>query len=350
MSALFAVLTDPSSLPLAAVVGIFAACAALVGTAGVWMVTTTDRLADRTGLGEAITGAVFLGIATSLSGTVTSITAAWDGHASLAVSNAVGGIAAQTFFLAIGDMVYRKINLEHAAASATNLLQCALLVALLSLPLVAMVLPPLELWGIHIVSPLLVIGWIAGLRMADEVQRTPPWRAVRTADTKEDVPDEPKGGKTMQVLLIRFAGLALLLGLAGFVIARTGAELAARTGMDETAVGALLTAVATSLPELVTTIAAVRRGALTLAVGGIIGGNTFDVLFLALADTAYRDGSIYHAVGEREIFVIALSILMTAILLLGLLRRERKGFANIGFESAMMGTVYVLGVGVLVWA
>jgi cation:H+ antiporter len=43
--------------------------------------------------------------------------------------------------------------------------------------------------------------------------------------------------------------------------------------------------------ELVTTIAAVRRGALQLAVGGIIGGNTFDTLFLTAADVSYREGS-----------------------------------------------------------
>jgi Ca2+/Na+ antiporter len=46
--------------------------------------------------------------------------------------------------------------------------------------------------------------------------------------------------------------------------------------------------VVTSLPELVTTLAAVRRGALQLAVGGIIGGNTFDTLFLTISDVGYR--------------------------------------------------------------
>ena len=102
-----------------------------------------------------------------------------------------------------------------------------------------------------------------------------------------------------------------------------------------------MTATVTSLPELVTTITAIRRGALQLAVGGIIGGNTFDVLFLALSDIAYRKGSIYHAIGGRVTFWIILSMLMTAVLLLGLLRRERKGPANIGFESAIILSLYV---------
>jgi cation:H+ antiporter len=107
--------------------------------------------------------------------------------------------------------------------------------------------------------------------------------------------------------------------------------------------------VATSLPELVTTVAAVRQGALTLAVGGIIGGNTFDVLFLVAADVAYREGSIYHAISAQPLFIISLTILLTAILLMGLIRRERRGFANIGFESVAVLVLYLAGMATLVF-
>ena len=53
------------------------------------------------------------------------LSAAWKGHAGLAVSNAFGGIATQTACLAIADIVYRRANLEHAAASVDNLVVCA---------------------------------------------------------------------------------------------------------------------------------------------------------------------------------------------------------------------------------
>lgn len=111
--------------------------------------------------------------------------------------------------------------------------------------------------------------------------------------------------------------------------------------------GGLFTAVATSLPELVTAIAAVKQGALTLAVGGIIGGNSFDVLFLAFADISYREGSIYHAITHRQLFIIAMTQAMTGILLLGLLRREKSGFANIGFESILVLMCYLIIIGIL---
>ncbi|MEL6163354.1 MAG: sodium:calcium antiporter, partial [Cyanobacteria bacterium J06628_3] len=118
-------------------IGLFIIAAIVIGLVGTKMCKVADQLADATGWGEAVVGAVFLGGSTSLSGIVTSVTAAAGGHAELAVSNAVGGIAAQTAFLAVADMFYRKANLEHSAASIANLIQGTLLMSLLAIPLLA---------------------------------------------------------------------------------------------------------------------------------------------------------------------------------------------------------------------
>jgi len=108
----------------------------------------------------------------------------------------------------------------------------------------------------------------------------------------------------------------------------------------------LITAVVTSLPELVTTLAAVRRGALQLAVGGIIGGNTFDTLFLMIADVGYRDGSIYHAIALTDLFWLAVAMLMTGVLMLGLMYREKQGPAGIGRESLLLLSIYAGAIAV----
>ncbi|MCA9453872.1 MAG: hypothetical protein KC584_14815, partial [Nitrospira sp.] len=123
--------------------------------------------------------------------------------------------------------------------------------------------------------------------------------------------------------------------------------LVTHTGLSETLVGGVFTTMSTSLPELITSLAAVRRGALTLAVGGIIGGNTFDTLLVAFSDFAYQDGSIYHAATNQQVYLIALTMLMNGILLLGLLRREEHGIGNIGFESFSILLVYLGGIVIL---
>jgi cation:H+ antiporter len=83
--------------------------------------------------------------------------------------------------------------------------------------------------------------------------------------------------------------------------------------------------------------------ALNLAVGNVIGGNAFDTLFVAVSDVAFRDGPIYAGISRVEVFWLALTALMTSVLLLGLLFRERRGVANIGFESAALLLIYLGG-------
>lgn len=308
------------------------------------MAKISVRLADRTGLGEAVMGAVFLGGSTSLSGIVTSVTAAAGGHAELAVSNAVGGIAAQTAFLAIADIFYQKANLEHAAASVTNLVQGTLLMTLLSIPLIAMSGPQVVVWGIHPATIVLIVAYLFGLRLVSRSQKAQMWTPRRTAETAFEQPGSERANSSLTKLWLKFILYAATVAIAGYGIARSGVSIAAQTGFSESVVGGLFTAVSTSLPELVTTVAAVRQGALTLGVSGVIGGNCFDLLLLAFSDIAYRQGSIYTAIANRQIFVMALTALMTGILLLGLLEREKYGVGNIGFESVLILLIYGGGI------
>jgi cation:H+ antiporter len=334
------------SLSLPAVFLAFFAAALVVAISGTRMTQLADRLADLTGLGEAVTGAVLLGATTSLSGTVVSLTSAAQGNASLAFSNGVGGIAAQTAFLAVADLVWRRANLEHASADIANIFQAALLSLMLALPLLAHVGPEITLFAVHPVSMLFLGLYVFGLRATASIKREPMWRPVNTHQTRQDTPDEDIADSKRALLpvLASFCVLVVVLASAGFVISQTGARIAEDAGISQTAVGSLMTAVSTSLPELVTTVAAVRRGAAQLAVGGIIGGNVFDVLFLTLSDAAYRDGSLYHAISRNDLLWIAVGLLMTAILVLGLVARERRGPGNIGTESVGMLAVYAVAI------
>lgn len=331
---------------LTVLVAIFLAATVVVAVCGTLLTGIADRLADQSGLGEALTGGLLLGAATSLSGTVVSIGAALDGRASLAFANAVGGIAAQTAFLVVADVVYRRANIEHAAAELANVFQAALLCLMLSLPILAFTGPEMAVLGVHPLSLALPVIYVLGVRASQRVRERPMWRSVDTPETRRDTPEEaPASLRSMAPLALRFALLALVLGITGWVISRSGGAISDKAGLSETAVGALFTSVATSTPELVTTVAAVRRGAVQLAVGGIIGGNSFDVLFLTASDIAYP-GDLYAAVGPADVFWVGVGLAMTALLSLGLVARERHGPGGIGFESAGILGLYVAAVAV----
>lgn len=323
---------------------VFCVCAAVIAVAGTRITGVVDQLADRTGIGEAAAGAVLLGASTSLGGSVLSVTAAWNGHAELAVSNALGGIAVQTFFLAVADMVYRSANLEHAAASVPNMMQNGLLICLLSLILFAPYLPDYTILGVHPVTPVLLGVYVYGIFLVRDASESPMWKPSITRDTREDEPDDVADMPPLFRLWAEFLVLMAVLGIAGWTLEPAAAVIAAKTNLTQTVVGVMLTAISTSIPELVTSIAAVRRGALTLAVSGIIGGNAFDTLFTAASDIGYREGSIYHAMSEDSKFWAVLTLLMAGVLMMGLIRRERHGIGQIGMESLVIMVLYVLGV------
>lgn len=308
---------------------------------GPQMVRVADRLADVTGLGEAIVGAVFVGAATSLPDLAATVTPAMRGLPDLAVGNALGGVLGQTAFLAVADITYRRANLEHAAASLPNLVQGGLLAVLLATVTALFHAPEVVILGVHPGTLVLLVVYVYGLRLTAEVSDDPMWRAVPTRETREDVPDEPEqGGATLRGLWTRFVAFAAVLALAGWALGRSGETIAAATGLSETAVGVLLTGLSSSLAELVVSISAIRAGALTLAVGNVIGGNTFDTLLVGVADVAYRDGSVYGAVGDEPPLLAAIAVVATGAIVLGLLRRERHGVINIGTESVAVLVLY----------
>lgn len=321
-------------LSLTTSIFLFIGLSLVVGFAGIRLTRIADRLADQTGMGEAIFGAILMGGITSLSGIITSVTAAWEGYPQMAVSNAIGGIAAQTIFLAFADITYRKVNLEHASASVQNLMEGVLLMILLGLILMFINTPEVTLFNIHPGSILLVLIYLLGMRLTSKAGESPMWRPRQTQETVFDIADETETETSQRqwVNWVSFAVLGLVVGGAGYGIAQTAIVIAQQTGLSETIVGSLMTAVVTSLPELVTTLAAVRQGALTLAVSGIIGGNTFDVLFVAFSDWAYVD-SIFHHITFKETYLTCLTLLLTGVLILGLLARQKGGFGGIGWES-----------------
>lgn len=336
-----------SDWPLWAIVASFLAAAGVIAWAGTVLTRAADVFADLTGIGEALVGAVLLGAVTSLAGVVTSLVAAADGYPTLAVSNAIGGIAVQTLFLAVADLAYRKANLEHAAASLANLMNSALLLGLLVLLLLVIVSPAVTVWGVNPGSPLVLVAYVCGVVLAHRASEEPLWRPVNTRETVKDEPEEESEQHGLGEVMVKLLVSGVFVAAAGYLVSQTGAELTERTPLSESFVGSLFTAVATSLPELVVSVQAVRRGALTLAVGNIVGGNSFEVLVVAAADFVYRDGSILHAATHSQAFIVGLTALLMAVLQIGLLHRQRHGVAGIGWESTLIIVLFVAGYAVL---
>ncbi len=325
---------------------VFCGAALVIVSAGAQLARLADELADRTGLGEALFGVLLLAGVTSLPDFAATLSAAMDARPDLAMSNVMGSMAVNLAFLGIADIVYRKANLEHAAASPVNLVLAGLLIVLLTLPLLAIATPTIVDLPVHPVTPLIVVAYLFGLKLVHHTQETPMWFPRQTHQTVPDHPARQHRG-SMATVWFRFVFLALATGGAGWFLMEAGKGIADHTGLSDTLVGGFFTAFATSSPELVTTVAAIRYGALTLAVSNIFGTNCFNMLVVAAADAGYAHDSIYHAMDPVQMIWGLVSILMTAILLLGMVRRETYGIGRIGFESALILVVYLVALSIM---
>lgn len=204
-----------------------------------------------------------------------------------------------------------------------------------------MAAPAWTVVGVHLATPVLFLIYLYGLRLSRTVGDEPMWMPRHTAETRLDVPDHQAARESLRNLMTRFVVLAAVVTASGWVIAQAGLSLVESTGLGGTIVGTFFTSITTSIPELVTAVAAVRAGALTLAVGGIVGGNTFDMLFVGVADVVFTDGSLYAHAAQADVFVVGWTMALVAIVAAGLVRRERKG---IGFEGAAVLALYLAGM------
>lgn len=97
-------------------------------------------------------------------------------------------------------------------------------------------------------------------------------------------PDLPPGLPSLRQALIGFGIAAGVLVVISPLLVSSSAEIAVIPGLGTTFVGTTLVALVTSLPELVTTIAAARLGADDMAIGNLFGSNMFNMFALGLTD------------------------------------------------------------------
>jgi cation:H+ antiporter len=137
-----------------------------------------------------------------------------------------------------------------------------------------------------------------------------------------------------------------LLAAAPF-LASSANEIANKTGISATFIGTSLVAITTSLPELVTAIAAVRLGAFDLAVGNLFGSNAFNMAAFFFVDVAYRGGSLFSVVSDAHALTALWSMLLMSIGLMGIIYRVEERYLLIEPDSFLIILGYCLGLWLL---
>ena len=103
---------------------------------------------------------------------------------------------------------------------------------------------------------------------------------------------------------------------------------------------------ATALPEISSGIAAVRLGDIQLAVGDILGGNSFQITLFLLADLL-AGTPVIVAAHRSDVWLGALGLLMTGIAATAIIVRPQRCYLWLGLDSIVLAVIYALAIGAL---
>ena len=343
-----------SGLPLPAVVAVFALAALAVWYAGIKLSDTTDVLATRLKLGEALGGLILLAIATNLPEIAITVSAALANDLGIAIGNILGGIAIQTVVLAVLDAVglARDDGLTYRSASLSLVLEAMVVIGVLVIAVMGAQLPAREgqreraRGGLHRRD----VGrgpWLVGRARRGlpwhELGNPPDGQEKRRGHARKKRAERTHRRLGTRAAVAVFAGGALVTLVAGVALEQSGEVIAGRAGMSGVVFGATILAAATALPEVSTGLSSIKLGDYQLAVSDIFGGNAFlPVLFLPAG--LISGHAVLPQAQSTDIYLTGLGALLTAVYVVGLIFRPRRQIWVMGADSWAVVLLYALGI------
>ncbi len=326
----------------------FVVSAAVIVAAGVVLTRCSDTIAEITGMGRLLAGSLLLALATSLPELSVDLNAVRMGLPDLAIGDLMGSSLFNLLILGSLDIAVRSPRRMLSRASAAHALSGAVVISVTALASGAILVgPKLGSWtvaGVGVGSLAVLVAYALGVRMVFLDQRISARAAVHDAEEAGLIRPSLRGA------VLGYIGSAAVIIVTGPFLAGAAGEIAERSGLGNTFVGTTLVALCTSLPELTTTLAAVRMGALDLALGNIFGSNAFNMVLVVPLDMMHP-GSLLSSVSPTHAVTGLATIVVTSVAVMGQLYQAdtRKRFIEpdaalvIALVLGALGLVYFLG-------
>jgi cation:H+ antiporter len=295
----------------------FLAVTGLILFSGSRLTRYGDIISEKSGLSRLWLGLVLMAGVTSLPELATGLSAVASDLPDIAVGNILGSCVFNVFILGALDTLSRKVPLS-AKINQANILSAGMSALFISGVSTALFLGDrlVGLGWMGLYTPVILVGYLATMRMAFKFEKKRP----TLYQAEERKPSE----LTLRAAALRYALHAAVVVGAAIFLPAIAEDIAAATGLGQTFVGNIFVAIATSLPELTVSLAAMRIGAVDMAVGNIFGSNIFNIFILGLQDLFYFKGPILAAVQTTHLVPALLAVAMTGLAIAGLIYNSEK--------------------------
>lgn len=323
--------------------------------AAIRLTRLADRLADERGLGKAFVGMLLLATVTSLPEVVAGATAGAIGAVDMAFGAVYGSCSFNIVIIVMMNLVIAGGGSVLQNARPAQLLSSSFGIVMITLSLLA--IATVRKFDGHVatqqtVEIVTMIGLIVIYAFCMNLihkfeRRDLPVLEIDKAMAKS----HGLNGKIVTVALLTIAA-AWWLTQTGDVLAEHPIAALGRP-LGKTIVGVLFLAAATSLPEIATSITAVRMHNLDMALGNVFGSNMFNILVLPVTKVAallsgrrlMMDPAWFST--SANLLAGLLPILLTAIAVAGIAYRTQRRVFRLGFDSFVLLLVYCAGMAVI---
>lgn len=223
-------------------------------------------IAEASGIPKFIIGATVVSFATTMPEMLVSVFSAFEGNADIAVGNAVGSVTANTGLIMCLSLVCMSCAMPRRQFAVKACLLVGAIVLLFAFTRDS---------SLSIVESIIIMLIFVGF-MAESIIA-----AKREQGSESDASERPEvSGRTVITNVGKFVFGAAAIVVGAQLLIDNGSELAELIGVPDSVIAATMIAIGTSLPELVTTITAIRKKQSSLSVGNIIGANIMDLTLI----------------------------------------------------------------------
>ncbi len=327
---LFGSLSGGALLAVAAVIFVVGLVLTIKG--GDWFVDSASWFAEATGIPKFVVGATVVSFATTLPELLVSVRAAMNGSAQLAIGNAIGSVTANTTLIMGVSLVAMAGLVNRKSFSLKGGLFLAAVVGLTLLSLGN----SLPTWSAYVLWAIFLIFMISNVIEGKKGAETDEIDSYE----KKEIPSK---------ILFFIIGTASIVFGAEFLVS-SGKTIASGIGISETIIGFTVIALGTSLPELVTTLTAIRKKEASLSVGNIIGANIIDTT-LILPLCAVINGTALpvekiNLIFDFPVCIAACAVAVIPTIIMGKFKKW-QGFALLAIYASYMALLVLNETGVV---
>lgn len=323
----------------------FLLCAVLIGIAGSRLSLYGDVIAEKTGLGGNWVGLMLMATVTSLPELVTGITSVTVADTpDIAVGNVLGACVINLAVLFVldllhrGQSVYTRASHGHILSAGFGVILAGFVGANLLFAAQGM---EYALGTLGLYTPFIVLLYGVAVRTVFRYEQRSVKPLVEEAVGRYD-------HMSLRQAAVRYAMAAVVVVAVGVWLPYVGEDLARVMAWEESFVGTLFVALATTLPEITVTVAAIRLGAIDLAMGNLLGSNLFNLLILAIDDLFFLRGPLFSHTAPVHAASAFSVVMMSGVVIVGLLYRpESRVFGTVGWASLVLLSIYLLNTSFL---